>query len=182
MAELIFIAVTIFVAYTIFTIIGDKNDAPAEEAKAPSQEAAKETIATTAVAKPVSKPAAKTSAASTRKATVPAKAAAKPKVTEKKEVAPKATPKAKAVAEKKPATSSRATKAAPVVIDSLKNPKTGEVVKIPNSYAFAKRWIKDALVEEKLLDKVYKNAELDNAANAKIQEAMDKLKQLPKYQ
>jgi len=70
--------------------------------------------------------------------------------------------------------------AAPV--DSLKNPKTGEVAKIPASYAFAKRWIKDALVEEGLLDKVYKNNELDDAANAKIQAALQQLKGMSKYQ
>lgn len=178
MAELIFIAATIFVAYTLFTMIGDKNNAPVEEEKKPTPVAKKETKAATAATQSESKPAAKTSATSTRKAATPAK----PKAAEKAEAAPKAAAKPKAVAEKKAATSTRAAKAAPVVIDSLKNPKTGEIVKIPNSYAFAKRWIKDALVEEKLLDKVYKNTELDDATNAKILAAIDKLKQLPKYQ
>lgn len=182
MAELIFIAATIFVAYTLFTMIGDKNNAPVEEEKKPTPVAKKETKAATAATQSESKPAAKTSAASTRKAATPAKTAAKPKAAEKTVAAPKAAAKPKAVAEKKAATSRRTAKAAPVVIDSLKNPKTGEIVKIPNSYAFAKRWIKDALVEEKLLDKVYKNTELDDATNAKILAAIDKLKQLPKYQ
>ena len=181
MAELIFIAATIFVAYTLFTMIGDKNDAPAKE-KNSTPVAKKETQAP--VAPSASKPAAKTSrkAATPAKAPVAEKAAAKPKVAEKAVAAPKVAAKPKAVAEKKTATRTNAAKTAPVVIDSLKNPKTGEVVKIPNSYAFAKRWIKDALVEEKLLEKVYKNTELDDATNAKILVAIEKLKQLPKYQ
>ena len=185
MAELIFIAATIFVAYTLFTVLGDKDNAPAKEDNiAPVVK--NETKA--AAAPSVSQSAAKTRVASTRKAASPAKTAvaekapAKPKAVAKTVAAPKAEAKPKIVAEKKPAARKTAAKAAPILIDSLKNPKTGEIVKIPNSYAFAKRWIKDALVEEKLLDKIYKNTELDDATNAKILAAIEKLKQLPKYQ
>ena len=190
MAELVFIAATIFVAYTLFTILGDDNELPAEE-KTPEVETESKAAANESESKPVTR----TVTASSRKRTAPAKAvtaekaSAKPKPAAKPKTATKAAAEPKAVSEKKPATPSRAAKSAPVntveavvATDSLKNPKTGEVVKIPNSYAFAKRWIKDALVEEKLLDKVYKNAELDNATNSKIQEAFEKLKQLPKYQ
>lgn len=186
MAELVFIAATIFVAYTLFTMIGDKKDLPSEEKASTPEVKEPNEIAASATPVSPSAPAARKRAASAKAVTkapaekaAPAKAPAKPKVT-----AEKAAAKPKAVAEKKPATRTRASKAAvPVAnIDSLKNPKTGEVVKIPNSYAFAKRWVKDALVEEKLLDKVYKNTELDDATNAKILVAIDKLKQMPKYQ
>jgi hypothetical protein len=56
------------------------------------------------------------------------------------------------------------------------------VAKLPGNYAFAKRWIKEALVEEGLLDKIYKNNELDSATNAKISDALQQLKTLEKYQ
>ena len=66
--------------------------------------------------------------------------------------------------------------------DSLKNPKTGEIAKFPSNYNFAKRWLKDALVEEGLLDKIYKSAELDDETNEKIHSALLQLKALDKYQ
>ncbi len=65
--------------------------------------------------------------------------------------------------------------------DEIKNPETGEISKIPNNYRFGKRWIKDALVAEGLLDKVYKNNELDDATNVKVQAALATLKTLEKY-
>lgn len=65
--------------------------------------------------------------------------------------------------------------------DELKNPATGEVSKIPNNYRFGKRWIKEALVAEGLLDRVYKNNELDDTISAKAQAAMAALKNMDKY-
>ena len=65
--------------------------------------------------------------------------------------------------------------------DELKNPATGEVSKIPNNYRFGKRWIKEALVVEGLLDKVYKNNELNDTINAKAQTAMATLATMDKY-
>lgn len=65
--------------------------------------------------------------------------------------------------------------------DEVKNPKTGEVSKIPNNYRFGKRWIKEALVAEGLLDRVYKNNEVDDAISTKAQDAMVALKNLDKY-
>ncbi|WP_349432145.1 hypothetical protein Q9L42_004980 [Methylomarinum sp. Ch1-1] len=56
------------------------------------------------------------------------------------------------------------------------------MAKIPNNYRFTKRWVKEALVNEGLLDKIYKNNELDDATNAKIKTALDKLKAMDKYQ
>lgn len=43
----------------------------------------------------------------------------------------------------------------------LKNPNTDEVATTYSNYRFTKRWIKEALVAEGLLDKVYKNEELN---------------------
>lgn len=75
-----------------------------------------------------------------------------------------------------------ATKVTTPASDELFNPKTGEVSKVPNNYRFGKRWIKDALVTEGLLDKVYKNSELDDATNEKVQAALADLRKMPKYQ
>lgn len=65
--------------------------------------------------------------------------------------------------------------------DSVKNPKTGEIAKVSTNYPFAKRWIKEALVEEGLLDKIYKNTELNEEVNEKIQLALQALKGMDKY-
>ncbi|MGZ4999650.1 MAG: hypothetical protein ACXV7F_05065 [Methylomonas sp.] len=168
MAELFFIVTTIFVAYVVFVVLGGKKDtteaSKSEESKpkeaepqAPQPETATPPPEAAKAIKPIPTIAAKSAAAKPARA----KSAAKP-------AAAKAAP-AKASA---PATA----------VDSLKNPKTGEVAKIPTSYSFAKRWIKDALVEEGLLDKVYKNSELDDATNAKIHAALQQLKALDKYQ
>jgi hypothetical protein len=63
----------------------------------------------------------------------------------------------------------------------LRDPKTGEVATGYTNYRFTKRWIKDALVAEGLLDKVYKNNEIDAAAEAKIKAALAKLEAMDKY-
>ncbi|GAB4264303.1 MAG: hypothetical protein Kow0065_15060 [Methylomicrobium sp.] len=63
----------------------------------------------------------------------------------------------------------------------LRNPATGETASVPTNYRFAKRWIKEALVKEGLLDKVYKNNEIDDEANAKIKAALDQFMQLDRY-
>lgn len=63
----------------------------------------------------------------------------------------------------------------------LKDPATGESGPAPTNYRFAKKWIKEALVTEGLLDKVYKNAELDEAAGRKVREALDTFKAITKY-
>lgn len=158
MAELLFIATIVFVAYVVFVVIGEKKDTsesskPEEvkqEAVEPQVQQPEKAVPPPTVVKSAAKPARAKSAA------------AKPAAT-------KTTP-AKAAAAPAPAS------------DSLKNPKTGEVTKVPNSYAFAKRWIKDALVEEGLLEKVYKNNELDEATGAKIQAALQQLRTMDKYQ
>jgi len=63
----------------------------------------------------------------------------------------------------------------------LKNPKTGEVATTYSNYRFTKRWIKEALVAEGLLNKVYKNDELNAELDAKIKNAVLKLESIEKY-
>jgi hypothetical protein len=64
----------------------------------------------------------------------------------------------------------------------LKDPQTGEVAKTYSNYRFTKRWIKDALVTEGLLDKVYKNNELNSEIEEKIKHALTQLEAIDKYQ
>lgn len=67
-------------------------------------------------------------------------------------------------------------------VKQLKNPDTGETAAVPTNYRFAKRWIKDAMVKEGFLDRIYKNTELaDEAVDRKIKEALEKFKSLKKY-
>jgi hypothetical protein len=88
----------------------------------------------------------------------------------------------------KPSRASRTpAKPAPPAADSergtlLRNPATGEVSPLPTNYRFAKKWIKEALVAENLLDRVYKQNELDDAASQRVKEALEKLRQMDKYQ
>jgi hypothetical protein len=63
----------------------------------------------------------------------------------------------------------------------LKDPATGEVTAPYSNYRFTKRWIKEALVSEKLLDKVYKNDELTADIEAKIKSAVATLGTIEKY-
>ena len=63
----------------------------------------------------------------------------------------------------------------------LRDPKTGEIATAYSNYRFTKRWIKDALVTEGLLEKVYKNNELDASIEASIKEALAKLEAMDKY-
>lgn len=95
-------------------------------------------------------------------------------------------PEAVAKPEKKPEVSKKTTTeaAAPVTTSKggLKDPKTGEVAKTYSNYRFTKRWIKDALVAEGLLDKVYKNNELTSEIETKIKHALTQLEAIDKYQ
>lgn len=64
---------------------------------------------------------------------------------------------------------------------SLKNPLTGDIAAPYSNYRFTKRWLKDALVTEGLLEKVYKNTELDAAIEAKIKAAVTELEAMDSY-
>ncbi len=167
MAELLFIATVIFVAYVLFVVLDEKKDSSEPdkiaELKPVIAEPEKIELSTDAPITPVPE-LEKTVAKPVR-----------PKATAAKTTEVKSEP-VKVIANK-PEQSKISTLAA----DSLKNPKTGEVAKFPSNYNFAKRWIKDALVEEGLLDKVYKNTELDDATNEKIHAALQQLKALDKY-
>lgn len=160
MAELLFIATTVFVAYVLFTVVGGEKTKP--------DTGSQPTVEPLSSKEPEPSPAAEK--------TTPPPPSVKP--VKKPTKAPAAKPKAK------PAPTAQPAAPAPAAVgsDSLKNPKTGEVAKLPSNYAFAKRWIKEALVEEGLLDKIYKNNELDSDTNAKITSALQQLKSLEKYQ
>lgn len=108
-------------------------------------------------------------AAVQRVAEPPAKPAVQP-------APPQATP-APAVTAPAPAAARR-----PAEVTMLRDPQTGETAAVPSNYRFAKKWVKEALVTEGLLDKVYKNNELDEAASEKIKAALEQLKGLAKYQ
>lgn len=64
----------------------------------------------------------------------------------------------------------------------LKNPQTGEIVTSYGNYRFMKRWIKEALVTENLLEKIYKNNELTDEIEVKIKEAITLLEANTHYQ
>jgi hypothetical protein len=181
MTEVLFILTTIFVAYVAYAIISEqkattKSKAPAAkpEVQAAAVEQPKPQVAVAKEKPAAIKPAAaKTVApkAAAPKAAPPKPvasqtAAAKPAVT--KAAAPK-------VAAKKAATVATARSA------GLKDPKTKEVTTAYSNYRFTKRWIKDALVAEGLLDKVYANNELDTATEAKIKRAIGQLESMAKY-
>jgi hypothetical protein len=105
--------------------------------------------------------------------------APKPQPAAKKEASP--APKPAAQAPKPAAAASPAPAPEAAAKTGLRNPETGEVTPAFTNYRFAKRWIKEALVAEGLLDKIYKNNELDAAAEAKIKDAVAKLEAMPKY-
>jgi len=164
MAELLFIATVIFVAYVVFVVLGEKKDNPEPDK--------------VAELKPVSEKVELSTDSPVTSVQEPEKIVPKPvrsKSTTAKVATVKSEP-ANVVANK-----AEPSKVATHAADSLKNPKTGEVAKLPNNYNFAKRWIKEALVEEGLLDKVYKNTELDDETNEKIHVALQQLKALDKY-
>jgi len=63
----------------------------------------------------------------------------------------------------------------------LKDPKTGDIATTYSNYRFSKRWIKEALVTEGLLEKVYKNNELNTEIEASIKAAIAKLEKIEQY-
>lgn len=63
----------------------------------------------------------------------------------------------------------------------MKNPATGEEVKVSSNYRMVKRWVKEALVEEGLLEKIYKNNELDDSTKLIVAQALSIIKAMDKY-
>jgi hypothetical protein len=115
----------------------------------------------------------------------PHPAKTKPAVAATKVTAPAPAP-APAVVTEKPKVASKPLMATPAVsatpANNLRNPATGEITAVPANYRFAKKWIKDALVSEKLLDRVYKPSQLDDATAKKAKEAIEQLRTIAKYQ
>ncbi len=73
-------------------------------------------------------------------------------------------------------------KPAAIKAAGLKNPETGEIATSYANYRFMKRWIKEALVAESLLEKIYKNNELNAEIEARIKEAVARLESVARYQ
>jgi len=186
MFEGLFILTTIFVAYVVYAIIGEQKAtakskalAAKPEARAAAAEQPKPQVAVAKENPAVIKPAAvKTVApkAAATQAEPPQPAAAKTaaaKIAAKPETAKAATA--------KPAAAKKATAVASAKSAGLKDPKTGDITTAYSNYRFTKRWIKDALVAEGLLEKVYPNNELNAETDAKIKAAMGKLEAMDKY-
>ena len=97
---------------------------------------------------------------------------------------PKAELKAAAAAKPAPAPAPVAAAAAPAAEEktiTLKDPASGDTTAVPSNYRFAKKWVKEALVKEGLLPKVYKNSELKGDLNGQVKAALDKFKDIKKY-
>jgi hypothetical protein len=188
MTEGLFILTTIFVAYVVYQIVSEQKAAAKPHAPAAKSEAqaavAEQPKPQAAVAK--EKPAVAKAAAPKAEASKPEPskpAAAKPAASKSATAKAPAKPAAK-VAAKPASTKAAAAKSAPAPTAKsagLKNPKTGEVVATYSNYRFTKRWIKDALVEEGLLDKVYAGNELNADTETKIKAAIAKLEAMDKY-
>ena len=99
------------------------------------------------------------------------------------------TPKTETVAPEKPAEAVPETLVTPAVTEEpkaaasgFKHPETGETAANPTNYRFAKRWIKDALVSEGLLDRRYSNNELNKPdVSKRVKKALDQFKGIEKY-
>ncbi len=160
MTEILFVLVTVYAVYVIHSVINN-NQTKKTKAVDPKP------------SPPVEKPSKKE-----EKPVVKAKPEVKKAAPAKKIASKKATPTKKTAVVKKVAPSKKVA----IAEGSLRNPETGDVDKIANSYRMLRRWIKEALVEEKLLDKIYKSNELDDASKEKINAALVKLQKMKKYQ
>jgi len=164
MAEILFVLVTVFTVYVVHSAFSKNKEKNA---------------------KPVDQKSEKPKAEKPQGKEEKNKPIAKPKPKAKKPVQKKPTPTKKVTPVKKATPAKKVTsakKAAAMPEGSMRNPETGEIDKIASHYRMLKRWMKDALVEEKLLDKVYKSNELDDAIKKKIEKALTKLAKMDKYQ
>ncbi|MEI6147441.1 MAG: hypothetical protein D0531_06805 [Methylococcales bacterium] len=152
MFEIFFMFTVIFVAYVVYHMFNEQKEAPAPTSSAPKTQL---DVSAVLAPKPAVVLAPKTANQSKKTAAV------KPKVVKK--------------------TPAKATAKVTDTKKGLRDPKTGEVATSYNNYRFTKRWIKDALVSEGLLEKVYKNNELEPDIEATIKAAIVKLEALEKY-
>ena len=195
MTEGLFVLTIIFVAYIVYVTINDnkkssksetqkaKDVTPIVTLKQPTPEPIKaKTIETVITA---AKPAKKTNKPPVTNQTVVEPIKAKTQTTvATKTVGKPAVAKATTPSAEKPPQTTIATKAAATQITEkkgLRNPLTGEITTSYSNYRFTKRWIKDALVVEGLVSKVYSNTELNAAIETTIKNALVKLEAIDKY-
>ena len=152
MFEGLFTLIIIFVAYVVYQAVNEHQEVPKEEAPKLKE---KEIVQNAIVPQPLTESVKPTKKPSTIKPTPLKKSI--PKVDVSKEAN-------ETIAKK-----------------GLLNPITGEVATTYNNYRFTKRWIKEALVAEGLLEKVYKNNELNNEIEAEIKIALTQLEGIGKY-
>ncbi len=155
--DIIFILTVIYVAYTVYSVVGDEEEG------------------TQAKAKPI------TDIAELK---IQSKVTPQSKDMEKKNQQPKIDAVKQSTRVKNPKPVERNKLTVPKIelrTVMMKNPETGEEAKVANNYRMTKRWVKEALVKEGLLDKIFKNKELDEAAKIKVAEALSMIKAMDKY-
>jgi hypothetical protein len=192
MTEGLFVLTTLFVAYVIYVIVnekkanGDKDTKPVVAAKQQVQQATvpeKPKVAASKAESAVTKPKPVAAAKKASAAPIAVKSTAEKPTAAKKAPAVPADVKSTAT---KPTTVKKgaeipATESISIKGTGLKDPTTGEVATTYSNYRFTKRWIKEALVSEKLVEKVYKNDELNASVEAKIKAGIIKLEGMKKY-
>ena len=206
MTEGLFVLTIIFVAYIVYVTINDNK----KSSKSETQKA-KDVTPIVTLKQSTPEPIKAKTIATVITATQPAKKTTKPPVTKQTVVEPIKAKTPTTVATKtagkpvvakattpttvatktvgkpsvaKPQQTTVATKAAATQITEkkgLKNPLTGEITTSYSNYRFTKRWIKDALVVEGLVSKVYSNTELNAAIETTIKNALVKLEAIDKY-
>jgi hypothetical protein len=157
MTEGLFVLTTLFVAYVIYVIVNEKKAGSTASKSAAATQPQPVQQASAVEEKP--------KAAAVKAKPAAKKAPAKPAAVEKPAEAPMPAPEPAAVKS-----------------TGLKDPKTGEVATTYGNYRFTKRWIKEALVAENLVEKIYKNDELNADVEAKIKAGIAKLEGMKKYQ
>jgi hypothetical protein len=195
MTEGLFVLTIIFVAYIVYVTINDnKKSSKSETQKAkditpivtlkqsiPEPIKAKTIATAITAAQPAKKP---TKPPVTKQTVVEPIKAKAPTTVATKTVGKPVVAKATTPSVEKPKQTTIATKAAATQNTEkkgLRNPLTGEVTTSYSNYRFTKRWIKDALVVEGLVSKVYSNTELNAAIETTIKSALVKLEAIDKY-
>ncbi len=167
MTEILFTLTTVFVAYVFYSIVnGQKTASPARAVVPPPVVVALAPMQTEVQPEKIAPP----------QAVVAAPVAVQPAPVQPEKIA-----KPQAVADVPVAVKVQKTVPAAALKGNVRDPKTGEVATVGNNYRFTKRWIKEALVSEGLLDRIYKNNELDSAAEATIKTALQALAAMDKY-
>jgi len=158
--DIIFILTVIYVAYVVYSVVGDEEESTQSKA---------------------------TPVTNIAELKIQSKVTPQPKDVKEKKQPPKldTVKQPASVENSKPVKSVKRNKLTTPKIElrtvMMKNPVTGEEAKVASNYRMTKRWVKEALVEEGLLDKIYKNKELDDAAKIKVAEALSIIKAMDKY-